>query len=219
MSNVETQCQYAEVTGRVKWFNNKRGFGFITVISGENVGADVFAHHSAINAHDDQFLYLVQGEYVDFLLKPSDKSSNVSTEEGSVSHRWEAQSITGICGGLLMCETRNANRKSNEYSRYDADQDETQYAARRLEHPVTGLVGVDIDDDTYTYTDPHGVERACPPSRSYGRGRGRSRGRGRGNGYGQRGGGHFQQPYQYIDRRLYDYGLGGDYGDCYSGQY
>ena len=35
--------------GRVKWFNNKAGYGFITISSDEQSGEDVFVHHSAIS--------------------------------------------------------------------------------------------------------------------------------------------------------------------------
>ena len=34
--------------GRVKWFNNKAGYGFITVTDGPKAGTDVFVHHSVI---------------------------------------------------------------------------------------------------------------------------------------------------------------------------
>ena len=34
--------------GRVKWFNNRAGFGFVTVLEGPHANEDVFAHHSGI---------------------------------------------------------------------------------------------------------------------------------------------------------------------------
>ncbi|MGC9325682.1 MAG: cold-shock protein [Desulfomonilia bacterium] len=47
-------------TGIVKWFNEKKGFGFIT----EDGGADVFVHYSAIQT--DGFKTLTEGDKVAF---------------------------------------------------------------------------------------------------------------------------------------------------------
>jgi CspA family cold shock protein len=46
--------------GTVKWFNDAKGFGFITTSSGE----DVFVHFSAINAQG--FRSLAEGTQVEF---------------------------------------------------------------------------------------------------------------------------------------------------------
>jgi cold shock CspA family protein len=37
-----------KVQGRVKWFSNKKGFGFITPADGSSVTDDVFVHQSSI---------------------------------------------------------------------------------------------------------------------------------------------------------------------------
>jgi CspA family cold shock protein len=92
--------------GRVKWFNNKAGYGFITVTDGARSGSDIFVHHSAINVENQQYKYLVQGEYVEFDL--------VRTE--SQTHEWQASKVAGIRGGKLMCETRRDLKIArNEY--------------------------------------------------------------------------------------------------------
>ena len=50
-------------TGVVKWFNDKKGYGFISRESGE----DVFVHYSSITG--EGFRSLAEGERVEFTVK------------------------------------------------------------------------------------------------------------------------------------------------------
>ena len=96
-TNDVTHNASEQLTGRVKWFNNKAGYGFITVTDGPKSGSDIFVHHSTIQVEDQQYKYLVQGEYVDFdIIKSS-----------SGEHEWQSLNVHGINGGKLMCETRH----------------------------------------------------------------------------------------------------------------
>lgn len=96
-----------KMAGCVKWFNMKTGFGFLTVVhgggSGElKVGSEVFVHHSNVKVQEEQYRFLVQGEYVEFDV------SNVANGQ----HSCQATNVTGMFGGKLMCETRNEMRQS-----------------------------------------------------------------------------------------------------------
>ena len=48
-------------TGTVKWFNDSKGYGFLTRDDGEK---DVFVHHSAIQG--EGFKSLIEGQRVEF---------------------------------------------------------------------------------------------------------------------------------------------------------
>jgi CspA family cold shock protein len=54
-------------SGKVKWFDNKKGFGFIAQDSGQ----DVFVHHTSITGPG--FKTLNEGDEVSFDVVPSDK--------------------------------------------------------------------------------------------------------------------------------------------------
>lgn len=94
------------VVGKVKWFNNKAGYGFITMKE-DDVEKDIFVHYSNINVSNSQYKYLVQGEYVEF---------SVSKTDGG-PHEFKATEITGINGGSIMCETRRVSREEIDENR------------------------------------------------------------------------------------------------------
>ena len=111
-TDIATSSQTDRLIGKVKWFNNKAGYGFITVSDGELADKDIFVHFSNINVSNSQYKYLVQGEYVEFCVSKTDGGA----------HEFQATEISGIKGGAIMCETRRVSRESAPPRSTEADE-------------------------------------------------------------------------------------------------
>ena len=132
--------------GRVKWFNNRAGFGFVTVLDGEKKDEDVFVHHSGVNVEKEQYKYLVQGEYVSFTMKESDNQD----------HPYQAGDVTGVLGGKLMCETRFENRKE------DSGDGSSSSRKRQFNGPRSGGAGRRRKGEDYQEGDTFVLMRQKP---------------------------------------------------------
>lgn len=113
-------------TGCVKWFNNKAGYGFVTIKGGEQDGKDVFVHYSAIKVVNDQFRYLIQGEYIECDL----------TKDPTNKHEFVVANVSGIKGGSLMCESNGVRmNKSSVVYRYKKDDEGFKPVVRKSQKP------------------------------------------------------------------------------------
>ena len=66
--------------GQVKWFNDTKGFGFIT----QDTGEDVFVHYTAITGTG--FRTLIEGQAVEFELRESPKGLQAANVQVAVTH-------------------------------------------------------------------------------------------------------------------------------------
>ena len=87
-----TESTVETFQGRVKWFNPKAGYGFITLLDSSDETEDVFVHHSGLSPKKECFKTLYQGEYVSLSIMTDDKGKKFGTK------------VTGVSGHELMCE-------------------------------------------------------------------------------------------------------------------
>lgn len=175
----ETETSKPKLTGRVKWFNNKTGFGFITALEGsEGVrkDTDVFVHHSTIKVAQEQYRYLVQGEYVEFVISKIVKS-------GDSKHEFQADDVSGVKGGKLICETRLESRVSAG----------TTSGGSRFKHPAeddssSNKVNKDASGSDWTTVTGRKSSSTFAPRQAGSGGQWRRGGGERGRGRGGRGG-------------------------------
>tara|TARA_B110000967_G_C18649106_1_gene442424 strand:+ start:113 stop:475 length:363 start_codon:yes stop_codon:yes gene_type:complete len=76
--------------GQVKWFDNKLGYGFVTVLTNKHKDTDIFAHQTNVFPLETEYRTLSKGEYI---------SLNVSEDD-----KVQAMNITGVLGGSLRCD-------------------------------------------------------------------------------------------------------------------
>jgi len=91
----------SKVQGTVKWFSNKKGFGFITPSEGSPTTEDIFVHQSCILSQG--YRTLDEGWRVEF---------TIGEDEGS---RLKAENVTGIGGG--PCTGPSSRPRRNRYRR------------------------------------------------------------------------------------------------------
>ena len=99
--------EYGPFVGNCKWFNNKIGYGFITVMNGEHKGKDIFVHHTGVQPKNSNFKTLSKGEYI---------ALNIINGQNGL----QAVDVTGVLGGPLMCDNVivNRTRKFNNHTPY-----------------------------------------------------------------------------------------------------
>jgi len=100
LTAVEDKETYGSVTGNTKWFNDKLGYGFITICDGDDKGKDIFVHHTGIKPLNSNYKTLRKGEYIQF---------NIINGQNGL----QAVDITGIKGGPLMCDYVTSKRPLN----------------------------------------------------------------------------------------------------------
>ena len=157
------------LTGMVKWFNNKSGFGFISVCgTGEFSGKDIFVHYSSIRVTNSQYKYLVQGEYVDFVLVKSENDK----------HEYHATDITGVLGGAIMCETRRVAMdaqpdRSDRVDKFDhndkPDRAVRQYKTRQSNFDDRNPRSTQSSSGSRAFKSQDTNEFASAPKRAFGR--------------------------------------------------
>jgi len=86
----------SRIIGQVKWFDPKKGYGYLTYTK-EGEDADVFVHHTGIRTRDTgTYATLYNGEYVEFVVDHDKNDRTVASE------------VTGVFEGTLQCDLQNS---------------------------------------------------------------------------------------------------------------
>ena len=89
-----------KIIGSVTWFDNKKGYGFVKVLTPdqEKTGQDIFLHFSNIQVEEDEYKVVYPWEYIEFDFSQKENDQGPS-----------CVNVTGIYGGDLL--TQNPNHR------------------------------------------------------------------------------------------------------------
>ena len=99
---------------QVKWFDNKLGYGFVTVLTNAHKVTDISVHQTNVNPLETEFRTLMKGEYI---------SLNVSVDD-----KIQALNVTGVLGGSLRCDEPRPVRRGHHGSKH-SNQEKTSNAS------------------------------------------------------------------------------------------
>lgn len=92
-------------TGIIKWFSNRKGYGFITLDENDESNEnDVFVHYSAIEGEDFEYKTLYEGDKVKFEIVEGDKgpqAENVKVIEKAEREQQQKQQNSEQLGGYF----------------------------------------------------------------------------------------------------------------------
>ena len=97
--------RYGNEIGQVVFFDQKKGWGFINIIKGnENyINKRIFTHFSSIECKNG-FKKLYPGEYVSLNVV-------INEEETNEDKKLQSQNVTGLFGNLLLIDNEHNNYK------------------------------------------------------------------------------------------------------------
>lgn len=158
LDEVEETESFGKYTGSTKWFNDKLGYGFITICDGDEKGKDIFVHHSGVKPLNSNYKTLRKGEYIQF---------NIINGMNGL----QAVDVTGIKGGPLMCDYVTSKRVVppgppagfTPGMRVPQDQGEWQNVPMRKPRVVAAGPPVPQQSQTSQPFPPRGGKKPFPP--------------------------------------------------------